>query len=305
MKLKDSTEWVPGNGDARKRDQWIAQVIRLGGRKIPARLAVKSRVAMKSLLLKNRIGEVEQRIERAKLKGARLSITPNVPLNRATLDANLRLNKSVAKSEVAYPNVAPGNSGVWVLSGTVAPPFDIAYTMALPLASTIPLRGDPTMSATANQDGQISASVVTGVSNGFNAGREIAIVGFYFTPPGSGTLKIWANPMYSFVWKINSMNDEDTFDVGSISLSIASLNRKGEIGQVVEDFQNIYSQNGTGNNSGSAVRQSLSISLRVTPGSLYSCCVYLDVGAFAFLPGSSASSMMSAAVPSIGYEFVW
>lgn len=304
MKVQESTEWTTKNGGMTKHDRGILDLLRLGGRKIPATLAAKSRAAMKSTLLEKRDAEVEQRIERARLKG-RSPIAVEDSANRETLDASLRLNKSVANAKVPFPKAAPANSGVWVLSGTVAPPFDIAYTMALPFASVIPILGDPTMSAAASQDGQICASVVTGISDGLNAGREIAIVGFHFIPPGPGTLKIWASPTYSFAWKINSMNNEDIFDVGSISLSIGSLNREGEIDPIVEDFQNIYSKSGTGNDEECGVQKSLSISLQVTPGSLYSCCVYLDVGAFAFWPESLASSMMSATVPLIGYEFVW
>lgn len=304
MKLEDSTELVPRHGGVTKHDRRIAQVIRLGGRKISSRLAVKSRVAMKSMLGKKGNPEIEQRIQRAKLKRAESSIAPEDPSNRKTLEANLLLNKSVANSKVPCPSVAPAKSGVWHLSGTVAPPFDIAYTMALPFASVIPILGDPTMAATSNQEGQLSASVVTGISVGLNAGREIAIVGMHFTPPGPGKLKIWANPTCSFAWKISSTNDEDIFDVGSISLSIGGVNSRGEIDSVVEDFQNIYSQNGAGNNEEGPGQQSLSISRQVTPGSLYSCCVYLDVGAFAFWPESLASSMMSATVPSISFEFV-
>ena len=95
--------------------------------------------------------------------------------------------------------------------------FDLIRRAVTALAGDLPLsqakHGDPTMSATANQDGQISASVGTGISDGLNAGREHAIVGFYFRPPGSGTFRTWANPTYSFTWKISSINDETVFDV--------------------------------------------------------------------------------------------
>ena len=158
------------------------------------------------------------------------------------------------------------------------------------------------MSATANPSGQISATVGTGISDGFNAGREHAIVGFYFRPPGSGTLRIWAGPTYSFTWKVNSMNNENVFNVGSISLRVCGINIGGEP-VAVEDYQNIYTENGSGDNQKSDVQIALSTSLPVTASLLYRCEVYLDVGALAFWPEGLAWSMMSATVPSISYEF--
>ena len=66
MKSQDSTVLITRNRAVTKHEPRIAQVIRLGGRKVPSRLAVKSRVAMRSMLL-NRIGEVEARIQPAAL----------------------------------------------------------------------------------------------------------------------------------------------------------------------------------------------------------------------------------------------
>lgn len=303
MRLQESSESKPKNGGMTKHDGEIANLLRLGGRIIPASLAARSRAAMKSMLLKKLNVEIEQRLQKAKLISLS-SIALDAPANQKTLDASLRLNKSALDTKLAFPEVEQANGGIWVLQGTVAPPFDIADELALGFATVIPITGDPTMSATANPIGQISASVVTGISDGLNAGREHAIVGFYFYPPGPGTLRVWTSPTYSFAWKINSMNNENVFAEASISLSLGRINTQGEFEALVEDYQNLAHGSGTGYNQESGVQKSLSTSLEVTPGLVNSCFVYLDVAAMAPWPWSLASSMMSATVPSISYEFV-
>jgi hypothetical protein len=303
MRLQESTESKPKNGGMTKHDPEIADVLRLGGRKISARLAADSMAAIKSMLLKKRDAQLEQRMQRAKLNGGS-PISVDDPANREMLNANLLFHKNALSTKVPFPRVEPANGGIWVLKGTVAPPFDIADKLALPFAVPLPIIGDPTMSATANPNGQMSASVVTGISDGLNAGREHAIVGFYFYPPGPGTLSVWTSPTYSSAWKIKSMNNEDVFAVGSISLCLGCINAEGEFDSVKEDYQNITYGSGTGHNQESGVQKLLSTSLAVTPGLVNSCFVYLDVAAMALWPWSLASSMMSATVPSIHYEFV-
>lgn len=301
MKLQESTEPMTKNGDMVQHDREIADSLRLSGRKIPADLGAKVETAIKSMLLKKRDTDIERRIQRAKRNGGSSSAV-DAPANQETLNENLLLHKSVMNAEVQFPRAAPANGGVWILRGTMAPPFDIAF--ATPQAFFGGPWGNPVTSGSASPNGQISASVATGISDGLNAGREIAVVGFHFYPPGPGTLRIWASPSYSFAWKINSTNNEDIFDIGSISLSIGNLNADGEFDPVAEDFQNVYFKTGTGSNQESDVQKSLAISLDVKPGMVNSCFVYLDVAAMAPWPWSLAWSMMSATVPSIGYEFV-
>lgn len=304
MRLQESTESKPKNGGITKQDVEIANLVRLGGRKmIPESLAAQPRSAMKSMLLKKRNIEIEQRLQKAKLNSSS-SIALDDPANRETLAASLRLNSRALNTQLAFPKVDTANAGIWVLQGTVASPFDIADELAMGFATVIPILGDPTMSATANPSGQISASVVTGISDGLNAGREHAIVGFYFYPPGPGTLRVWTSPTYSFAWKINSMNNESVFAEGSISLCLGRINADGEFESVAEDYQNVANGSGTGHNQESGVQKLLSTSLEVTPGLVNSCFVYLDVAAMAPWPWSLASSAMSATVPSISYEFV-
>lgn len=60
MRLQESTEWKPKNGGMTKHDGEIANLLRLGGRMIPASLAARSRAAMKSMLLRKPNVEIEQ-----------------------------------------------------------------------------------------------------------------------------------------------------------------------------------------------------------------------------------------------------
>lgn len=305
MKLQDSTESMPKNGGITKLDREIAEFLRLSGRKIPASLAAKSRAAMKSLLLRKRNAEIEQRIQGAKLNG-KAPIAVDDPANREVLDAILRLHKSAARTKVLpFPEVAPALGGVSsVFSGTAVPPFDFAYKTPLAFSVVTPLEGDPTMSGTASHNGQISASVVTSeIPALYSAGREHATVGIYFRPVGPGRLTISSSPTFSFGWTISSLNSEGIFfAVGSICLDICGVNGEGESVDV-EDRQSIYLESASGNNNEFGAQRSLSASLQVIPSMIYSCYVYLDVGAFAVWPDGLAMSMMSATVPSISYEF--
>jgi hypothetical protein len=306
MKLQDRTESTTKNDGMAKQNGGIAGDLSLGAGKIPADLAARSEAAIKSMLLKKPDTRIEQQIQRAKLKG-RSSIAVDDLANRETHDASVRLHESAASMKVPFPKVEPTNGlGFYVISGTWVAPFDFAFE--IPGVFFEGPLGNPATSGSASQDGQISASVGTGVSSGLNAGREYAIVGSYFRAPEPGLLRVRALPAYSFEWRIYERS-EDIFDFGSISLAIGNIYGEAEFADnpsdvFVEDFQTVYSGKATGSEGKSGVQIPLSTSMEVNAGQLYSCFMYLNVGAMAYFPPSSAWSMLSAAVPSISYEFV-
>ena len=71
--MQDSVESMPKKCGITRPAREVAEFLRLGGRKIPAKLAAKSRAAVKaavkSMLLQKRNAEIEPRIQGAKLKG--------------------------------------------------------------------------------------------------------------------------------------------------------------------------------------------------------------------------------------------
>ena len=100
------------NGGTAKHDLDVADLLRLGGRKIPAGLAAKARAAaMKSILPKRPGAGSDLRVQGAKLYGELKGGSPiavNDPANRGPLDAILRLHKRVASKKLAFPEVLPG-----------------------------------------------------------------------------------------------------------------------------------------------------------------------------------------------------
>jgi hypothetical protein len=295
-----------------KHDLEIGEFLRLGGMKIPAGLAAKARATMtKSMLLKKPEAGTDLRMEGAKLYGqlkGGSSIAVDDPANRETLDRILRLHRRVASKKVAFPKVAPGRGWVsTVFSGTVVPPFGFAYSLpTTPPGGLLPIIGNPTMSGTANVNGQISASAVTS-ETGTSVGGEFAYVGIYFHPAGPGTLTISATPTYTYEWMTNSIPDVGGLAAGSLWLVVFGVNDQGDYLSPIEDVQGLFSEFTFGQfqyGGQLGAQQSLSASLHTTPSFVYMCYVAADVWVLGEgWPGSLAVSMVSATVPSISYEF--
>ena len=293
---------------ATKQDLRIAEFFRMGGTKIPAGFAGKAAAATKSMLRQKFDAGRGIRNQAAKLyselKGAS-TVAVNDPANAKALDGLLSLHKKLAGKKLPFPKVRGGIGGFFpgTISGTVVPPFDFADSIPTVLAGPTPV-----LSVSASVNGQISASAATLQTRGFNGGSEYARVGIFFHPMTSGTLTISASPTYSFEWSTNSLNTSYVTSSGDVGLTIYGMDEFGGIqptgGGVYESWEELTTgqiQLGFGFN----VKKSLSVSGDVTPSLIYLCFVEVEAHVVGMgWPGSLATAMASATVPSISYEFV-
>lgn len=293
---------------ASKQDSRIGEILRLGGMKIPAGFAGKATAATKALLRQKLEAGSATRKRAMKLyselKGAS-PVAVNDPANAQALAGLLSLHKKLAGTKPAFPKVPPGIGVIFpgTIGGTIVPPFEFADYIPTVLAGPT-----PTMSVSANVNGQISASVASLQALGFNGGNEYARVGFFFHPMTSGTLTIASSPTYSFAWSTNSLNSSFVESAGGIGLTIYGMNDLGQIpasgGANYESWEDLNTGE-IGLGFASNVQKSLSTSLEVDPSLVYLCFVEVDAGAAGMgWPGSLATAMASATVPSISYEFV-
>ncbi|MGC1417380.1 MAG: hypothetical protein WA817_18980 [Candidatus Acidiferrum sp.] len=291
-----------------KHNLKIEEFLRLGGTKIPAGFASKAAAATKSMLRKQLDGQNSLLERGAKLysglKGA-AAVAVNDPANKKALDELLSLHKKIAGKKLAFPKVPVGVGGFLpgTISGTIVPPFDFADSIPVLLGEV----ADATISASANVNGQISASAASSAAPGFNGGSEYARVGIYFHPTTSGTLTISASPTYSYEWLTNSLNTNYVGSSGEVGLTIYGLTDLFSIGGTAGASYESWQEFDTGEidiDFGFNVTKSLSVSLEVTPAQFYICFVEVDALAVGVgWPGSLASAMATATVPSISYEF--
>ena len=145
------------------------------------------------------------------------------------------------------------------------------------------------------------------LEEGFNGGSEYARVGIFFHPMTSGTLTISASPTYSFQWSTNSLNTSDVTSSGDVGLTIYGMNELAQILSTAGAFYELWNEIATGQiklNFGFNVKKSLSTSLAVTRSLVYLCFVEVEAHVLGMgWPGSLATAMASATVPSISYSF--
>jgi hypothetical protein len=290
-----------------KQNLKIEEFLRLGGTTIQAGFASKAAAATKSMLRKQLDGQDSRLKQAAKLysglKGAS-AVAVNDPANKKALDELLGLSKKIAGTKLAFPRVHVGVGGFLpgTISGTIVPPFDFADSIPTVLAGPTPV-----LSVSANVNGQISASAASLQTPGFNGGSEYARVGIYFHPMTSGTLTISSAPTYSFEWLTNSLNTSYVGSSGTVGLTIYGLTDLFQIGGTAGIDYVSWQEYTTGQINlgyGFNVTKSASVSLEVTPAQVYICFVEVDASAVGLgWPGSLASAMVSATVPSISYEF--
>lgn len=294
---------------ATKQDARIAEFLRMGGMKVPAGFAGKAAEATKAMLRDKLEAGKAARAQGAKLygglKGAS-AIDVKDPANKKTLDGLLQLHKKLAGAKLAFPKVPGGIGGIFPgsYSGTVVPPFDFADTIPTRLAGV----SDPVLSVSANVDGQISASAATANANtGFNGGSEYARVGIFFHPMTAGTLTISAAPTYSFAWSTNSLNTSLVTSFGEVGLTIYGMDEWGGITPVGGASYKMWNEMDPGQiklDFGFGITQSASASGPVTHSLIYLCFVEVDAHVVGMgWPGSLATSMVSATVPSIRFAF--
>jgi hypothetical protein len=247
----------------------------------------------------------EMRIQGAKLyselkNGAPIAVDD--PANRKTLDAILRMHRRVASKKLPIPKVAPALFPVSsIYSGTVFPPF---FTDAVHHLDPKNIT-NPKVECSANENGQISASVVTSEKPGFGHGTAFALLQFALNSPGPGTLTISATPTYSFEWSANWLDSYYVLSRGEIALGI--IEATPTYATLQEHYVKWLSNSLTpppqfGFQFG--VQQSLSVSLYVSAPAFCNCYLVVCVEAAGIgWPGSLAVAMASATVPSFSYEF--
>jgi hypothetical protein len=289
---------------AAKRDFEVMEFFRLGGKRIPAGFAGKALAATKSS--RQQLGAAQgMRTERAKLFGRlkdESAVAVNDPANKKTLEQILNLHRKLAAKKLRFPKVRGGVG--WIspgtISGVIVPPFEFADT--IPSATS----GNTELSASANVSGQIGASAVTAES-GANNGSEYARVGFFFHPMTQGTLTVWASPTYSFEWSTNSLNNSPVTSSGDVGLTVYGMNELAQILSTAGGYYKTWDQTMTGVqfDFGFDLQNSLSTSLAVNPSQIYLCFVEVFAQVLGSgWPGSLASAMASATVPSMSFEFV-
>jgi hypothetical protein len=286
----------------------VLEFLRMGGMKVPAGFASKAAdVTRTRLQQKMEAGGAMQKPGAkffGQLKGPSM-IAVNDPANKKALDGLLNWHKKLGAKKLSFPKV-PSHVGDFVpgaISGTIVPPFDFADTIPALLANV----SDPTLAVSANRNGQISASAVSSQTKGFNGGSEYARVGIFFHPMTEGTLTISASPTYSFQWSTNSLNTTFVQSSGDVGLTVYGMNEFAQILATGGGLYESWQEMDTGQinfNFGFDVQKPLSVSLNVTPSLIYLCFVEV----FAFVagmgwPGSLATAIASATVPSISYSF--
>ena len=290
---------------AKRRDLEVREFLRLGGKKIPAGFAGKALAATKTLRRRQMGTAQGMRTERAKLF-ARLkdesAVAVDAPANKKTLEQMASLHRKLAAKKLRFPKVRGGIG--WIspgtISGTLVPPFDFADTIPAAIA------GNTELSASANVDGQIGASAATGEAGSDNNGSEYARVGFFFHPMTQGTLTVSASPTYPFEWSTNSLNNTPVISSGDVGLTVYGMNELAQILSTAGSTYKSWQQDTTGVqfNFGFDLQNSLSVSLPVTPAQVYLCFVEVFAQAMGCgWPGSLASAMASATVPSMSFEF--
>ena len=287
----------------------VGDLLRLAGEPIPKGFATKTVDATKSMLRKKLEDGSALRKQAATLYGGlrgASAIAVDDPANNRALDGLLGLHTKIAGRKLTFPKVPVEVGGFFpgTISGAIVPPFDFADTIPTLLANVT----NPTLSASANVNGQISASAVASQSPGFNGGSEYARVGFFFHPMTTGTLTIVASPTYSFQWSTNSLNTSLVTSFGSVGLTIYGMDDMAHILASAGANYELWNEQDTGQiklDFGFDVKKSLSVSLQVTHTLVYLCFVDVDAHVVGMgWPGSLATSMASATVPSIRYEFV-
>jgi len=300
---------MPKRSRVTKPGSNVADLLRLAGKPIPEGFATKTVDATKSMLRKKLEDASVLRKQVATLysglRGA-AAVAVDDPANKKALDGLLGSHTKLASRKLTFPKVPVEIGGFFPgsISGTIVPPFDFADTIPTLLANVT----NPTLSASANVNGQISASAVTSQTPGFNGGSEYARVGFFFHPMTTGTLTILASPTYSFQWSTNSLNSSLVTSSGNVGLTIYGMDDMAHILASAGANYELWNEQDTGQinlDFGFDIKKSLSVSLEVTHALVYLCFVEVDAHVVGMgWPGSLATSMASATVPSIRYGFV-
>jgi hypothetical protein len=282
-----------------REDAAMLKFLRTGGQRIPADFTMRRRDAVQRHLQaqSNRGHGIVRR--KIKALGGLPSATPGS--ERAEIEL-LALHQKLAGSPLTAPKIAADTGGLFPgrITVKVTPPFDYAFT--IPDAE-----GDVTSSGFANTNGQLAGRGVTGRKRGLQSAGMYAEMGIFFHPLSPGTIRVSANPTFSFQHWTNSLGSSFVRSFGSAQLGIFTFDRQGHIGGGPIMPMKTWNEEQTGQvraDFGFDQTAALSVQMDVTRTLVYALCVALDVHAFGVgWPGSLAGADLAVSVPSITWQF--
>ena len=215
----------------------------------------------------------------------------------------LDIYKKLGRQRIIAPGVLAESGGI--LQGRfevkLTPPFDYAF------AIKHTFDGGPTVSSSANKNGQLDARSVTEFEKRSFA-SAYAECGVFFHPFfGPAKLRVSANPSYTRQWWTNSLSAADLVkSFGSIVVGMFGQQgrtgpTKGNVG--IGDLWDEQSSEQVRFDLGSSPSIAPVAELEVDPSFAFSVFVAIQVSALGTgWPGSLAGAIIAAVVPSITIE---
>lgn len=214
----------------------------------------------------------------------------------------LALHQRLAGHPLAAPKIAAEAGGLFPgrITVKVTPPFDYAFTIP-------DHEGETISSGFANTNGQLAGRAVTARKRGLQHAGMYAEMGLFFHPLSAGTIRVSANPTFSFQHWTNSLGSSFVRSFGSAQLGIFTFDRQGHIGGGPISQMKTWNEEQVGQvraDFGFDQTASLSVHMDVTRTLVYALCIALDVHAFGVgWPGSLAGADLAVSVPSITWQF--
>jgi hypothetical protein len=272
--------------------------LQTGGQRLPPDFTSRRRAAVqRHLQAESNRGHA---IVRRKIKAlGGLHRGPADPIAESEL---LALHQKLAGSPLAAPRIAAEAGGLFPgrITVKVTPPFDYAFTIP-------DSEGHATSTGFANTSGQLAGRAVTSRTRGLQSAGMYAEMGIFFHPLTAGTIRVTANPTFSFQHWTNSLGSSFVRSFGSAQLGIFTFDRQGHIGGGPIMQMKTWNEEMTGQvraDFGFDQSAALSVQMDVTRTLVYALCVALDVHAFGIgWPGSLAGADLAVSVPSITWQF--
>ncbi len=273
--------------------------LQTGGQRVPADFTARRRDAVQRHLetQSNRGHAIVRR--KIKALGGLQPAGPGDPRAEAEL---LGLHQRLAGHPLAAPKIAAEAGGLFPgrITVKVTPPFDYAFTIP-------DHEGETISSGFANTNGQLAGRAVTARKRGLQHAGMYAEMGIFFHPLTAGTIRVSANPTFSFQHWTNSLGSSFVRSFGSAQLGIFTFDRQGHIGGGPISQMKTWNEEQVGQvraDFGFDQTAALSVQMDVTRTLVYALCIALDVHAFGVgWPGSLAGADLAVSVPSITWQF--
>ena len=282
-----------------REDVATLKFLRTGGHRLPPDFMSRRRDAVqRHLQMESNRGHA---IVRRKIK-ALGGLHRSAPADHTAEAELLALHQKLAASPLVAPKVPADTGGLFPgrITIKVTPPFDYAFTIP-------DHEGDATSSGFANTNGQLAGRAVTGRKRGLQSAGMYAEMGIFFHPLSAGTIRVSANPTFSFQHWTNSLGTSFVRSFGSAQLGIFTFDRQGHIGGGPNMQMKTWNEETTGEvraDFGFDQTAALTVQMDVNRSLVYALCVALDVHAFGIgWPGSLAGADLAVSVPSITWQF--